>query len=249
MVDSLKELKVGDICFANGKGFKLERMTKVKVVKDIRIVDDGDGPHPAYGYLGAIPVSQKVGSKYKLGNGHVTKYLGTVTYEECSVKTVPPGFTGGKLPKADFGDLTLVRFVSGDVAAWTAWSEEYGDYKVNMEYAFVGEGPALAPPADIQGFTKIDLIAYVMKVNGPSLRDDIMQRVAALEGKPWIPTSNNQYFQYASHAHKKGCACVIISAGKRGRKALFACAPGGEERANSVLARLGEALAKFTTNI
>ena len=251
MVDSLKDLKAGNIVFARGEVFKIERISKAQV-DSIQVIEDRHGRNRqvsrAY-YV--IPTHVKPGDKLMLDNGHQTRYLGDLKYEHCNVKTVPPGFTGGELSKSDYGDINLSRYVSGDPDLWARWAEDYSAFEFDISYAAVGEGTPLQPTVDVIGFTKLDLIAYLMKVRGPSTKDDLLRRAAALEGKPWVPTSNNQYFQGATADHKSmdayhcgPCGCVIVGAGKQGRKQLYECGPGAEGRAKAVLARLGEGPAR-----
>ena len=122
MVDSLRDLKVGNIVFAKGKGFKIERITKPKIER-IQVVEERQGRvlQVSRAFY-SIPTHVKPGDKFVLDNGHATTYLGDLTYEECNAKTVPPGFTGGELSKSDFGDLRLTCYVSGDQDLWAWWS-------------------------------------------------------------------------------------------------------------------------------
>ena len=137
-------------------------------------------------------------------------------------------------------DLTLVCFLDGDEAAYKALPN-YG-YEVEMEFAVVVPAQVgLQKLADVTGFTKRDLIAYVIQVNGEGKlgRDPIMKKVAALEGKPWVPTSNTDYFLgVQSEPDTKGTLRKAAK-GKHGR-ILYGLGADGRARAAKVLARLGE---------
>jgi hypothetical protein len=215
MVDSLNELKPGDIVFAGTLHFKIHRVTKVKEQTGH---DKGGGCY----------------------------------FEECEAKTVPPTFTHGELHKDLYKDLTLRRFVSGDAETWETWMREQGKWSriVDMTYAAVCQGEPLKKLAnDLKGISKLGLIAYLIKVHGPSLKDDLLRMTAAIEGQPWIPTSNQEYFSNTQSVEKRGFlgkkrTPTLVLSGKLGRKTLYGISDEGEERAKKVLARLGEGPAR-----
>ncbi len=177
----------------------------------------------------------------------------TCVGEKANAKTVPIGFTRGELHKDFYRDFTLIRFKSGDPDAWVEHAQQackWG-HTLDVTYAAVGEGEPITKLAgDLKGITKLDLIAYVIKVHGPSFKDDILRMVAALEGGPWVPTSNQEYFQNVKESSSKhryltsNTEATMVAAGKVGRKKLFGLGAAGENRAAMVLARLGEGPAR-----
>ena len=180
--------------------------------------------------------------------GAVQSKEGGCFFEECSVKTVPPTFTRGELRKDSYNDLTLRRFISGNAEGWERWMKDecrWGNV-VDVTYAAVGDGePVARLVADLKGVTKLDLIAYLIRVHGPSLKDDLLRMAAAIEGNPWVPTSNQEYFSnvrdYRSPTPYGGdTKATMKMVGKLGRKNLYGLGPDGEERAKEVLRRLGE---------
>lgn len=177
-------------------------------------------------------------------------------FEECKVKTVPPGFTGGELHKDYYKDLTLRRFISGNAEGWVKWMKEEGKwgYVIDVTYAAVGEGEPIKKLGGdyLKDITKLDLIAYLIAVHGLSLKDDLLRMTAAIEGNPWIPTSNQEYFSNTrddastskgGRFYGKERTATLVIAGKLGRKTLYGLGNEGEERAKKVLAKLGEGVA------
>ncbi len=168
------------------------------------------------------------------------------SYELAVVRTCPPGFSGGELKVDDYGNYKLHRFVDGDFKEYARLIDRWN---VDLTCAAVGEGDWV-PTYDIGDFTKLDLIAYVIAVHGPSLRDDIMRRVAALESLPWIRTSNTEYFQNVADSSGKSrylytsTESTMCHAGKLGRKQLYGLGVAGKERAKLVIARMGEGPAR-----
>lgn len=167
-------------------------------------------------------------------------------FEAVNVKTVPPTFTGGELSKDMYRDYGLFRFVSGDWGRWAsdhAWS--WGS-RIDVTNAAVGPGQPIKKLAnDLKHISKLDLLAYLIKVHGPSTKDDLLRMAAAIEGGPWVPTSNQEYFSNVKDAPPRGFlgkerAAVLTHAGKCGRKSLYGLGPDGETRADMVLERLGE---------
>ncbi len=163
------------------------------------------------------------------------------TYEQAVIRSCPPGFAGGELKVDDYGGYKLLRFVEGD---HRDYDKLLGRWCIDLSCAAVGEGYWM-PKYDIGELTKLDLIAYVIAVHGPSMREDIMRRVAALESLPWIPTSNNEYFSNVAASDGRGMQgkardATMEHAGKLGRKQLYGLGKLGKERAKAALARLGE---------
>jgi hypothetical protein len=153
------------------------------------------------------------------------------TYEFTNVRSVPPSFAGGELPVSMYNEYKLVRFYFGNLATYEQMVAR--TWMVDMRCAAVGEGNPIEPLLDPTGFTKLDLMAYVMTVLGPQTRDDLLRKVAALEGLPWIPTSNTEYFS------SRGASGYMSKRGKKGLKSLWHVDQYGEARAAEVIAKFG----------
>lgn len=168
---------------------------------------------------------------------------GEFVIDNVSLRTVPPGFTGGELSIDNYGNLNVCKLAHGNVDKYHAWLEKT-NWHVDLSLVAVGEADPiiqLIPEKLLKfhKFTKSDLIAYVVKVHGVIGRDDIMRMVAALEGLPWIPTSNSDYFGTTKNNSLVGT--VLLEAGKRGRRNVYRLGPPGEERAKRVMTIVGEA--------
>ena len=166
---------------------------------------------------------------------------GVIQYEVANVRSCPPGFSGGELKVDDYGNYKIHRHIDGDYAQYAKMMDRW---HIDLTCAAVGEGEWI-PEYDIGDFTKLDLIAYVIAVHGPSLKDDIMRRVAALECLPWIPTSNTEYFSNVGSLGPAGMYgkprdATMEHAGKSGRKLLYGLGEAGKKRAKLVLAKMGE---------
>lgn len=209
MVDNLRDIRPGMICVAGDKGiFKVASVTAVR----------RDAP---YGMIGIIKT------------------------DSVNLRTVPPGFTGGMLPISDYGSVEVHRLVSGSQEAYHRWlhgEDKWNGYQraVDLSLIATGEGTPITQHISDEilnehRFVKEDLMAYVVKVNGPQIRDDIMRSVAALEGMPWIPTSNTEYFSRFKDKHS-----TLFSKEKRGQKKIWTLGGPGHDRADRVLAVVGE---------
>lgn len=160
--------------------------------------------------------------------------------EAVNVKSVPPSFTGGELHKDSYQDLCLYRYVSGDWDRWERWAGWGWGRHVDVTNAAVGEGTPIRKLAnDLKGIAKLDLIAYLIKVHGPSMKDELLRMAAAIEGSPWVPTSNQEYFSNTRGFLGRARTATLVHAGKLGRKTLYGIGPDGEQRACKVLGRLG----------
>lgn len=161
----------------------------------------------------------------------------TFTIDKVNLRTVPPGFMGGELAIGNYGSLDICKFAHGDQEAYQDWVSK-GRWHIDVNCVAVGDGTPIPELIDCKRhrFTKPDLMAYAILVNGPLTRDEIMRKAAALEGLPWIPTSNTEYF-----ATRGECVgTVLVEAGKRGQKKLYTLGQEGKERANRVLVTVGE---------
>lgn len=191
---------------------------------------------------GHIIVSQ--GKIFKLAKvGAVTRagQMGAM-WSEVALRTVPPAFAGGALGVRLYGYETVTRFVGGDRQEYDAWCLRWE--KHDFDRLAVGEGDPIPRLIDAKGLrlTKPDLIAYAVLVHGALPRDEIMRMAAALEGLPWVPTSNSDYF--GSTKANSLVGTVLVQAGKIGNKHLYTLGREGEERAKRVLNAVGEGPAR-----
>lgn len=232
----------GDIIFFGDERFQVFRANKKSKVERLAVIDTGNGVHSVDSFSFQSNtrdfVEPKPGGKFKYRtNGLTGKFLGYIVMASRSVKTVPVLFSGGELPVNKYRDINLICLLEGDEEVY----KMLPDYGFEVELAYSVVVPAqvsLQPLANVKGFTKLDLMAYVVHVNGEGKlsRDPIMKKVAALEGKPWVPTSNTGYFG-GGPGNDQG---TLTHAG-RGRygRILYGLGQAGKERASKVLARLG----------
>jgi len=239
------KVNAGDIIFFGDQQFQVFKANKKAKVLRLAVVDWGNGPHTIdkneFIRLTSSFEPPKPGGKFKYsGNNFTGTFHGFVTMAERRVKTVPVLFSGGELPVGKYRDISLVCFLDGDEASYKMLPD-YG-FEVDLEYAAIVPAQCgLVKTADITGFTKRDLIAYVIHVNGEGKlsRDPIMKKVAALEAKPWVPTSNTDYFLGVEDNLNAAGTLRKAAKGKYGR-ILYGLGKEGRNRAAKVLARLGE---------
>ena len=83
--------------------------------------------------------------------------------------------------------------------------------------------------------TKLDIIVSVLTVNGPMTRKNLMREVARIEGKPFRPTSNGDYFAKPNKRSMYNCTDrtslvakgYIRVAGHKGQAYLWGLTPKG----------------------
>jgi len=100
---------------------------------------------------------------------------------------------------------------------------------------------------DISGFTKSDLICYVLSVRGPMRKDDVLKVVAFLEDKPYKQGSNVTYFSQAGMVGDT-IDNVGIAPGTR-NAALYDVTDKGRAIGERVRGRLGDEPAKGETSV
>jgi hypothetical protein len=239
-----ENVKAGDIVFFGDERFQVFKANKKSKIERIAVIDTGNGVYPADEFTFRQATKNfdepKPGSKFKyVDSGFTGTFHGFCMMASRSVKTVPALFSGGELAVNKYRDRSLICFLDGNEEAYKMlpdWGSE-----VEMLYAVVVHAERSLPkPADIMGFTKRDLIAYVVHVNGEGklTRNPIMKKVAELEGKPWIPTSNTDYFMRLED--KPTAKGTIYKAGKaKYGRILYGLGAEGRNRAAKVLARIG----------
>lgn len=222
--------------FKANKKFKVERLAVISNGNDVFSLDAFQFRNETRDFAGLKP-----GDKFKYRtNGWSGTFHGYITMATRQVKTVPVLFSGGELPINKYRNLKLVCLLDGDVDVYKMLPDYR--YEVDMEFAVVVPAQVSLPKvADIMGFTKLDLIAYVVHVNGEGKlsRDHITKKVAALEAKPWVPTSNTDYFLGVRSEPDTEGTLRKAAKGKHGR-ILYGLGADGRARAAKVLARLGE---------
>jgi len=193
---------------------------------------------------GAHPCSIKPGEKGRYSQWDIL-YHGRVVVAVRDAKCVPVNYVGGRLDKRDYLDVRMCWPTSDDPNLLDLYdrADFPSSYRVNMSRCALVHA-CLTLPAPVlsdHAFTKTDLIAYVVKVNGERklTRKAILEKVAALEGKPWIPTSNTDYFMNVpSRPDIEGH--VLYQAGRGPHRAiLYGLGPEGERRAEAVIAQIG----------
>lgn len=189
---------------------------------------------------------------YNTGQVQITDYRLTTTphtviaYFEADtmgVKSVPTTHTGSARSR-DTTWRVMSIFRSGDQALYQEWlrknrTSEWHNGHWDMADATVSHDPD-APKrlVDTKRYKKMDLICAVIMAHGPSTRDDILRRVAILEGKPWVQGSNTDYFR------SKDSAGIIEKRGKSGMKDTWYVTQSGVIRGSQVLANVGIDLVK-----
>lgn len=173
----------------------------------------------------------------------IGREFGSFRYEERCVrvnKNVMSSFGGLPVRKKDLIDLRVVAFVDGDDDMFDEWLAQEA-VKTHMDqstYVNVNDvkytgGLALEPMADLGDFKKPDIIAYVVSLNGPLTRKQILKQVATIQGLPYIPTSNTSYFRDLQ-------AIGLQRAQSEGRKQAYTTTPDGDRMAKRVIDAIGE---------
>ena len=163
-------------------------------------------------------------------------FHGFVKVVHREIKTVPPLFSGGELNTDKFLRKYLVSFSSGNPEVYKYYDKVEYSNRVTMEFAVIVPAQIVIPKF-VEGFNKLDLMTYVIEVNGEGklTRDQITKKVAELEGKPWIRSSNSDYFKNVSENNDG--TLRKTAKGKYGR-ILYGLGRAGKMRAAAVLAKL-----------
>lgn len=228
MVDTLKDIGPGTIVIAGEVQVKVYKIDSKPAERTYRKISH---PH------GAPFFSES--DYYNRDEQVVTSFVASTMI----VKAVPATWTG-HAKSSDCSYHTLSLFASGDQEAYWEWcKKDKNGYRdaLDVSHAMVAVSEdAPKPIGDLKGFAKMDLICAVIMVHGPSTRDDVLRRVAAMEGKPWVISSNHEYF-----AGNRQGAIEDHSRGPRGRK-LYKCTVEGLRRGAQVVDRFGmEAIQKL----
>ena len=247
------KVKDGDIIFFGDERVQIFRADKKSKVEHLAVVSIASSnssnssilPHTLDAFQFRSQTRDfpdlKPGDKFKYsGNGWSGVFHGFITMARRNVKTVPVLFSGGELPVDKYRVMFLYCFLEGDEAAYKMIP--YYGREIDMEFAVIVPAQVGLPKlADTNGFTKRDFSAYVVHVNGEGKlsRAPIMKKVAELEGKPWIPTSNTDYFLRVEDSPQAAGTLRKAAKGKYGR-ILYGLGVNGRMRAAKVLARLGE---------
>lgn len=102
--------------------------------------------------------------------------------------------------------------------------------------------PATPKSYTQKGLTKPMIMAYVVAVNGPMTRLELMKQVAFIEGKPFIPTSNVSYFSKTGMYTAPGVVeqKILQPMGKNGNAIVYTFGTVGLELANKVIEKIGK---------
>ena len=233
MVDTLKGLAAGDIVLSAYGDFKVYKVdTKPRNVRYCMTLRD-KSPY----FVDAKWYEQHTANAdFSYG-----AFVGSFTCEEAHVKSVATTFAGFA-KSAQTEARTLARFVKGDKACFDAYIKHHRENKWRKAHVDVADATLSTDPDspkpkyDVKRFkfAKMDLICAVIAVHGPMYKDDILRRVAALEGKPWVVGSNADYFTI-----NKAGAIEEAAKGERG-KTIYHCTVLGWSRASNVIVEIGK---------
>jgi len=219
MVDTLKDIGPGDVIVTPELEFKVYKLDHKPRKEDMVKLKDRHGTHFVQDALWVNKAT--ICSRFQVFR--------------VDVKTVPTNWRGPAGSKdVDFRILTL--FSCGDQDTYHEWLFNHGPWRGLVDLSKARVKPNLRPLkaiGDLSGLVKMDLICSVIMAFGPSSRDDILRRVSAMEGKPWVTTSNWDYFS----SNRQG-AIEEHSEGRRG-KTLYRCTIEGLKRGSVAMARFG----------
>lgn len=120
--------------------------------------------------------------------------------------------------------------------------QSYFIFNVN-DVKIVSKGSPPVPQADVTKFNKTHLICYVLFVNGTLREDQTLEKVAALEGKPYIPGSNHDYFYTSPYYLFTGKRDVVsdgyVEKIGKGKNASYVVTPKGIAVAKRVIDAIG----------
>lgn len=226
MLDTLKDIGPGDIVMGESfqfKVYKLDSKTRAKIF------------YKAYLHDGKV--------YYDDWSGHKHRERAFMA-EVLVAKTVPTTWTGPASSK-DCGYVRLTRFINGDQKAYQAWvasgrrpASSNGTHDIQT-FTVASDPDKPKSLVNTKRYKKLDLICAVLMAHGPLHKDDVLRRVAVLEGKPWVKGSNSDYFTIAQQ--HMGC---IEPCGKNGAKVTHWLTHAGVIRGSQVLADVGIDLVK-----
>ena len=176
-------------------------------------------------------------------NGADGMYYGWFRCSQLTLRVnINPMSAFGGLPvtKKDITFLHVVSFIDGEEDMFDEWlaQENAGKYAahngfyVDLARVKFVKGRQPESMGDLSGFRKPDIIAYVVSSNGPLTRMQVLRQVATIQGAPYIPTSNTQYF---NNLQKLGLQRVV----QDGKK-VYVTTPDGERMAQRVRDRIGD---------
>lgn len=195
-------LKHGDVVTRDGAKsmasfmvYKVDTKSKLETFSELVLV--GDAPLGFDAHRDAYTYRESKYIQYEQLNSYHThrKLTGQqLTLELCYVKSVPVDFAGAAATK-DTQHVAMVRMVTGDPDVYKRFIKHM-QYYLPCDDARITEADPLKPLDGVAAFNKRQLICGVLAVHGPSTREDILRRVAAMEGKPWVKSSNGDYMRW-----------------------------------------------------
>lgn len=219
MVDTLNDIGPGTIVIAGDTHFKVYKVdSKARMSTMVKYKD-------------------QYGTHFSENSRWIQSYeiQGQFEVVRMDVKSVPTTWNGAA-KSSDCKYNTITLFVDGDQEAYQDWLKAESKWRgvVDVKCAMVSVDPdAPKPIGNLKGFNKMDMICAVIMAHGPSTRDDILRRVATMEGKPWVVSSNHEYFG----GNRQG-AIEDYAKGPRNKK-LYCCTVDGLRRGAAVIDRFG----------
>jgi hypothetical protein len=225
MVETLTNLGPGDIVVLPHTQFKIYKVDvraknrtyyKVRYDSGQTVITD-NRPHAAYRHT----------------------VLARFVAQTIKMKTVPTTFKGhATASSCTYHGLAL--FVRGDRQVYQDWlaqnrpSKWSGGTHEASDVTIAFDPDKTKAPAVIKRYKKIELMCAVIAAHGPSTKDDILRRVATLQGEPWVKGSNGDYF--SNPRQMEGC---LEKFGKDGLKDTWYLTQAGVVRGSQILAVVG----------
>jgi hypothetical protein len=168
------------------------------------------------------------------------KKVAEFTYATALFQSIPIGHSSTIIKKSDVGVTQVYVFLSGSEESFKRYYDKFYSRIpriILLNNAAVTSGQLCIPPMKpgVSKFTKRQLVAYVIDVNGNINYRQICQKVAELQGKLWSEGSV-KYFKDSDFTQ--------ISAKRPRTKAWYTLKPAGIKAAQLVKNKLGEELGR-----
>lgn len=168
------------------------------------------------------------------------KKIGEFTYATALLQTIPIGHSDTVIKKKDVGISQVYVFLGGNEESFRRYYNKFYSHIpriILLNNAAVTPGKLCIPPMKpgVSKFTKKQLVAYVIDVNGNINYREICQKVAQLQGKLWSE-GTVKYFKDSDFTQ--------ISAKRPRTKAWYTLKPAGKIAAQLVKNKLGDELGR-----